>query len=240
MLAAGIAVADIYRYVSPDGVECYTDAPVNKGSVVVIREQRRSRKSAANSSGRTSDRAHVKASLTKSISLNTKGAFLSFPVEGVISSPVGLRSDPLDGVLKYHNGVDIAIPEGTPVKPVGSGVITYSGARGGYGNLVIVEHEGGMTTLYAHNRANLVSCGDRVDGNTIIAFSGSTGRSTGPHLHFEAWLDGQNITAEFLSGSSSAPKTSIARTVVRKSRPARKVIMADGTILLTNLPLVHP
>lgn len=240
LFAADSALADIYRHISQDGVECYTDAPVNRESVVVIRDQRRSRKSVNNSTGRKSAKTPGNSALSKSISLNTRGVLLAVPVEGVITSPVGYRSDPIDGLLKYHNGVDIAVPDGTPIKPVASGVITYSGPRGGFGNLVIVEHDGGMTTLYAHNRANLVSSGDYVNENTTIALSGSTGRSTGPHLHFEAWIEGQNITADFLSGSSSSPKFSIARTAIRKSRPARKVVMADGTILLTNLPLAHP
>jgi murein DD-endopeptidase MepM/ murein hydrolase activator NlpD len=67
--------------------------------------------------------------------------------------------------------------------------------------MVIVEHDDGTTTLYAHNRENLVSTGSRVDGRSIVAYSGSTGRSTGPHLHFEAWYQGENITPEFIGDS---------------------------------------
>jgi murein DD-endopeptidase MepM/ murein hydrolase activator NlpD len=148
--------------------------------------------------------------------------------------------DPIDGLLRNHNGVDIAIPEGTPVKPVAPGIITYSGTRSGYGNIVIVAHDNGMTTLYAHNRVNLAVTGQRVDAGGTIARTGSTGRSTGPHLHFEAWLDGENITSEFLDGVPAVGRHSLSRAVVRKKDNIRKMVMADGTILLTNLPLVHP
>jgi len=106
--------------------------------------------------------------------------------------------------------------------------------------LVIVEHDNGMITLYAHNRVNLAATGQRVDNNGAIALTGSTGRSTGPHLHFEAWLDGENITSEFLEGVPRPGRRTFARTVGRKKDIIRKMVMADGTILLTNLPLVHP
>jgi murein DD-endopeptidase MepM/ murein hydrolase activator NlpD len=97
-----------------------------------------------------------------------------------------------------------------------------------------------MTTLYAHNNTNLVATGDHIDKQTTIALAGSTGRSTGPHLHFEAWIDGQNITAEFLGDPLSAQRHATTKTVARKSSAIRKVVMADGTILLTNMPLFHP
>ena len=126
------------------------------------------------------------------------------------------------------------------MKPVAAGIISYSGTRNGYGNMVIVEHDDGMTTLYAHNRVNLAATGQRVDTSGAIALSGSTGRSTGPHLHFEAWLDGENITSGFLEGVPATGRRSFSHIVARKKNTIRKMVMADGTILLTNLPLVHP
>jgi murein DD-endopeptidase MepM/ murein hydrolase activator NlpD len=97
-----------------------------------------------------------------------------------------------------------------------------------------------MTTLYAHNSVNLMASGNRVDKNSTIALSGSTGRSTGPHLHFEAWLEGQNITADFLADPASIQRYSGVKRTARKINAIRKVVMADGSIYLTNLPLVHP
>lgn len=238
LFAANSAIADIYRSISPDGVECYTDAPINRESVLVIREHHRVNKKVKKS--RDTIIVSSKNSLPASRPLSTKKGKCNLPVQGLISSSVGLRYDPIDGVLRSHKGIDIAIPAGTPVKPVAAGIVSYSGTRGGYGNLVIVEHGGGMTTLYAHNSCNLISSGDRVTENSTIALTGSTGRSTGPHLHFEAWLDGQNITTDFLDGSSALQRHSSSRMTARKISTIRKVIMADGSVYLTNLPLVHP
>ncbi|MDD2336290.1 MAG: M23 family metallopeptidase [Geobacteraceae bacterium] len=143
-------------------------------------------------------------------------------------------------MLRNHKGVDIAIPEGTPIKPVSPGIVSFSGMRGGYGNIVIIGHGNGLTTLYAHNKVNVSEIGDRVDGNSTIALSGSTGRSTGPHLHFEAWLEGQNVTSEFLADPSSLQRSSTNKIPARKVSFIRKVVTSDGSIILTNLPLFHP
>ena len=84
-----------------------------------------------------------------------------------------------------HNGIDIGIPIGTPVKAADGGTVQFSGRMGTYGNLVIIDHGEGFTTYYGHNSQNLVSKGDKVHKGQTIAMSGNTGRSTGPHLHFE-------------------------------------------------------
>jgi len=118
---------------------------------------------------------------------------ISLPASGKITSSFGLRTDPIDGKLRHHNGIDIAVPEGTEIKPVLSGKVVYSGYSNGYGNCVIVEHENGIQTIYAHNSKNLVKVGDTVTADTVIALSGSTGRTTGPHLHFEVRKDGKPV-----------------------------------------------
>lgn len=240
VVVASKASADIYRHVSKDGVECYTDAPVNRESVLVIREHRKAKARLNRTVATKSTKTWNTPPVLQPASLSSKSKVLTLPVKGVITSAVGLRNDPIDGVPRNHKGVDIATPEGTPIKPAASGIITYSGTRGGYGNIVIVEHAGGMTTLYAHNSFNLVASGNRVDKNSTIALSGSTGRSTGPHLHFEAWLEGQNITADFLADPTSIQRYSVVKRTARKINAIRKVVMADGSIYLTNLPLVHP
>lgn len=239
-IVAGAADADVYKYVSKDGVECYTDAPVNRNAVLMLRERRSPRKTGKTSlaSIRSAPRPPTSGGVATQRTPDTGKRPL--PVSGIISSRVGLRYDPIDGQLRNHNGVDIAVPEGTSVKPVAPGIVTYSGSRNGYGNIVIVQHSDGMVTIYAHNRTNLAMAGEQVDTTGTIALSGSTGRSTGPHLHFEAWLDGSNITSEFLGGRSAAGgehKTIIARP---KKDIIRRMVMADGTILMTNLPLMHP
>ncbi len=125
---------------------------------------------------------------------------LQLPVKGRISSNFGLRIDPFEGRLKQHNGIDIAIEEGTEIKASASGKVGFSGEAKGYGKVVIIEHEGGYSTLYGHNSLNFVKKGDLVEAGQVIALSGSSGRATGPHLHFELRKDGEALDPSFLFG----------------------------------------
>ena len=159
---------------------------------------------------------------------------LGLPVNGRITSEVGVRHDPINGDLRMHNGVDIAIPEGTPVYPVAPGQVIYSGYQHGYGNMVIVRHADGMITVYAHHSRNLVKKGDLADMKTKIAMSGSTGRSTGPHLHFEAWQAGRNVTQAFLPNFAGYRITDGSDASL-ESTDLRKVIMSDGTVLIVEV-----
>ncbi len=104
---------------------------------------------------------------------------------GWVSSGFGWRSDPFSGKRSYHEGVDIAAVMGSPVKAMGDGVVTYAGKRIGYGALVEINHGNGYATRYAHISEALVKVGDRVKKGHPVALVGSSGRSTGPHLHFE-------------------------------------------------------
>ena len=146
-----------------------------------------------------------------------------------------MRHDPIGGLLRHHNGADIAVPEGTPVKPVAPGVVSFSGFRPGYGNMVIIAHDDGMVTLYGHNSASFVMEGERVGAGSTIALSGSTGRSTGPHLHFEAWKDGVNMTMTFLSGINGNGVV-VSGLYHRREETIRRISQADGSILFNNLP----
>jgi len=110
---------------------------------------------------------------------------LQYPVQGQVSSGFGWREDPFTGEQAWHAGIDFAVEEGTPVKAGWPGEVVFADKDGGYGNKVILEHPNGWKTVYAHNSENLVQEGDRVDQGQEIARSGNTGRSTGPHLHFE-------------------------------------------------------
>ncbi|MCX8028165.1 MAG: M23 family metallopeptidase [Thermodesulfovibrionales bacterium] len=118
---------------------------------------------------------------------------LQLPVKGTISSKYGIRTDPFDGVKKRHYGIDIATKENTEIRAAGAGRVVFSSEARGYGKVVIVEHENGISTLYAHNSKNLVSRGEMVEAGQVIALSGSSGRSTGPHLHFEVRLNGEAV-----------------------------------------------
>jgi murein DD-endopeptidase MepM/ murein hydrolase activator NlpD len=122
------------------------------------------------------------------------------PVRGVVSSLFGSRADPISGTAKFHDGIDIAAPSGTPIKAAAAGKVIFSGRLAGYGNLVEVDHGNGLVTRYGHNEANLVSMGDEIAAGQAIALVGSTGRSTGAHLHFEVRRAGKPVNPEILLG----------------------------------------
>jgi len=114
-----------------------------------------------------------------------------WPVEGGwVSSGYGQRADPFTGHQSYHEGVDIASRLGSSILAMGDGVVSHAGEKVGYGIMVEVTHESGLITRYAHILATLVKVGDRVAKGQAIARVGSTGRSTGPHLHFEVVKNG--------------------------------------------------
>jgi len=112
---------------------------------------------------------------------------------GLLSSKFGKRIDPFTGKLGLHKGIDIAGSEGADVMAVGDGVVTWSGERRGYGNLVEINHGKGYVTRYGHNQALLVAAGNTVSKGQAIALMGSTGRSTGPHVHIEVVHNGKQV-----------------------------------------------
>jgi murein DD-endopeptidase MepM/ murein hydrolase activator NlpD len=122
------------------------------------------------------------------------------PSDGVVSSLYGMRKDPFSGHKKFHSGIDIAAPAGTPVKAAAPGKVSFSGPVPGYGNLVEIDHGGGLVTRYGHNSANLVAVGDRIEAGQAIALIGSTGRATGAHVHFEVRRAGKPSDPESLLG----------------------------------------
>jgi murein DD-endopeptidase MepM/ murein hydrolase activator NlpD len=109
------------------------------------------------------------------------------PVQGYISSFFGGRPDPFSGHSARHTGIDIAAPTGTPVTAVAEGMVTFAGQRNGYGDVVEIDHGNGYMTRYAHNSKLVATVGQRVHVGDVIARAGSTGRSTGSHVHFEVW-----------------------------------------------------
>jgi murein DD-endopeptidase MepM/ murein hydrolase activator NlpD len=113
------------------------------------------------------------------------------PVQsGWLSSLFGFRTDPLTGKREFHEGLDFSAKPGTPISAVATGIVTWSGPRAGYGNLVEINHGSGNITRYAHNSKNLVDVGDKVNKGEVIAIMGSSGRSTGTHVHFEVLRNG--------------------------------------------------
>ncbi len=111
---------------------------------------------------------------------------------GWLSSKYGYRSDPFTGKRTWHDGVDLAGKEGSDIIAVAGGVVTWAGERYGYGNLVEIDHGDGLVTRYGHAKAVKVKVGDVVQKGQVIALMGSTGRSTGPHVHFEVLANGRS------------------------------------------------
>jgi murein DD-endopeptidase MepM/ murein hydrolase activator NlpD len=113
------------------------------------------------------------------------------PIPGAaLGSPYGVRVDPLTGAIGFHPGIDFEAPAGTPIHAAADGVVVIAGDCGGYGNCVVIDHGTSLATVYAHQSTLLTQAGDRVTTGQIIGLVGSTGQSTGPHLHFEVRLHG--------------------------------------------------
>lgn len=112
---------------------------------------------------------------------------------GWMSSVYGYRTDPFTGRRDFHPGVDFAGRAGSDVMAVAAGVVTWSGKRYGYGNMIEIDHGNGLATRYGHNSENLVHVGDKVKKGQVIARMGSSGRSTGPHVHLEVLQDGRKV-----------------------------------------------
>jgi murein DD-endopeptidase MepM/ murein hydrolase activator NlpD len=121
------------------------------------------------------------------------GTFI-WPVSGSITSPFGSRTDPITGATAFHAGIDIGASCGTPIKAAGTGVVLSAGATtGGYGNMTLLNHGDGLSTLYGHQSSINVSAGQSVTQGQVIGYVGSTGKSTGCHLHFEVRVNGNPV-----------------------------------------------
>ena len=118
---------------------------------------------------------------------------LGWPVSGEITSPYGYRVHPIYGTTIYHSGIDIGVDEGTPVHAADGGVVVWSGWMGGYGYAVVIDHGNGLSTLYGHNSELAVEEGQSVAKGQVISYAGSTGNSTGPHVHFEVRANGDPV-----------------------------------------------
>lgn len=116
-----------------------------------------------------------------------------WPIDGFITSRFGRRPDPFSGRTEHHRGLDISARSGTPIYAPGKGTISFSGVENGYGNTIMIKHGGGITTRYAHMSRRVVNEGQVVTRGQIIGYVGSTGRSSGPHLHYEVLLNGANV-----------------------------------------------
>jgi len=118
------------------------------------------------------------------------------PVEGSISSPYGKRENPITENAGFHSGIDISASPGAPILATAEGVVSHSGWTPHSGNVVVLEHGCGFSTIYAHNKKNAVKLGQKVKRGEVIGYVGSTGNSTGPHVHYEVWKDGKHVNPQ--------------------------------------------
>lgn len=140
--------------------------------------------------------ANIEQDITQKIEVmesTVNGVLLKHPIKGTITSRYGVLSRIRSSA---HTGLDIAAPTGTAIRPAADGVVTRARYNGNYGNLVIIEHENGVETYYAHCSEIYVEVGDKVTTDTTIAAVGSTGNSTGPHLHLEIRIDGETVNPQ--------------------------------------------
>ena len=122
------------------------------------------------------------------------GGGMIFPISGPITSEFGWRTHPIFGSQRFHSGIDIGGDYGVPVHAAQSGTVIEAGWIGGYGNTIMIDHGGGISTLYGHNESLAVSVGQYVNQGDVVAYCGSTGNSTGPHCHFEVRLGGEPVS----------------------------------------------
>ena len=150
---------------------------------------------------------------------------------GYISSGFGERVDPFTGGEEFHEGIDFAAPQGTAIRAVAAGVVTWAGPRGGFGNMVQIDHGNGYATRYGHAYRVLVHVGETVQRGDVIGLVGSTGRSTGPHVHFEVLKDGREVNpAGFVAlraGSTAFSGPGIGPVAAEKAPPGAKAAAQD-------------
>jgi murein DD-endopeptidase MepM/ murein hydrolase activator NlpD len=175
------------------------DKPVPVGGVgpvhdIGARELDRGIASLAARFGQSGEQLSVLESLLFSHKLEQDAVPAGMPVaNSYITSGFGGRADPMGGGGEFHKGIDFKATTGDPVLSVADGVVSFAGVRSGYGNVVEIDHGNGYVTRYAHNSRLLVRVGDLVHAGGVIAKAGSTGRSTGAHVHLEVWQNGHVV-----------------------------------------------
>ena len=164
---------------------------------------------------------------------SVKKALMKTPINGArLSSPFGMRKHPIDGFNKMHRGTDFAAPMGTPIMASGDGVIKKAGWCGGGGNCVVIKHNSTYKTVYAHmkNFAQGIRSGVRVKQGQIIGYVGSTGKSTGPHLHYEVIVNGKKINSQTLKLPSGKILKGLDREVFETKKIKIEVLKSEKII----------
>lgn len=148
----------------------------------------------------------ARAQKTTLVSFNRKHVNFVYPLQGTRqSSKYGRRQHPIKRRVIHHHGIDLAAPTGSVIRAITDGVVVYADPHGGYGNFVVLKHAHGLTSHYGHCNRLRVKVGQRVRGGDIVATVGSTGVSTGPHLHFEIRKNGTPFNPELLLPDMDTP-----------------------------------
>lgn len=159
-----------------------------------------------------------------------------WPVEGKITSGFGPRRHPITGRWSHHNGIDIRASTGTPVRATASGTVKFAGWNGGMGRTIVIDHGNGLSTKYGHLSRIKTKKGKWVERGKVIAYSGSSGRSTGPHLYFEIKKGGKPIDpVSYLAGRITDMSEKIktrTETIAKKERERLKIIPGYTITLL--------
>jgi Membrane proteins related to metalloendopeptidases len=189
-------IASITQTISNQKREVQEDTQEQSSLITKLRSERAAYEQAAAQLERDSQEIETMirrmlANRRKAPRLGT-GKF-TMPVDGRLSSNFGPRKHPIHGVVKRHTGVDFGAPHGTPIRAADGGVVLYVGWYGGYGKIVMIDHGDDLVTLYAHTSRYVVSTGEKIARGQVIAYIGSTGLSTGPHLHFEVRRNGTPV-----------------------------------------------
>lgn len=186
------------------------DEPVNDMPVQSLKQDLGQLEQQFSASGQ---QLNVLASLMFDHQLEQNSVPSRMPIRNTyITSGFGGRADPFDGGSAFHKGVDFHANVGDPVMSVADGVVSFAGVKGGYGNVVDVDHGNGYVTRYAHNSRLVVKPGDLVRAGQEVAKAGSTGRSTGAHVHFEVWERGQVVNPrKFLGDGGNTPVGRVSR-----------------------------
>ncbi len=155
----------------------------------------------------------------------TNDDLFQMPIEGRVSSQFGRRRDPFTRRRRVHEGVDIAAPKGTPIQAAAEGTVVFAGRQRGYGNTVVIEHDDGRRTRYAHAARLTVQTGERVEKGEVIGKVGSTGRSTGPHLHFEVVNeDGKKVNPlRAVARDEAIAEANVSPTLARAAEAANEI-----------------
>ena len=179
------------------------DEPVNDMPVQSLKQDLGQLEQQFSASGQ---QLNVLASLMFDHQLEQNSVPSRMPIRNTyITSGFGGRADPFDGGSAFHKGVDFHANVGDPVMSVADGVVSFAGVKGGYGNVVDVDHGNGYVTRYAHNSRLVVKVGDLVRAGQQVAKAGSSGRSTGAHVHFEVWADGRVVNPRKFLGDTNTP-----------------------------------